>query len=285
MDAGGAQHGRGITCPGACGRTRHGVRPSRAVLSIPKPMPPRRRAISVLSRTVTRKPGAPGSTRSNRENHRAGRAGMFPAEPVVPAACFCLRRRAMGAAGSRPSLRLSGFRGAIDTHSSGVVRREDAASCLSMPWSIRSTQHRGLMVRDTPSRASMVWQASARGAPHHEDRAPKSTRHMGHDPRTHGEGLGSSFGEQCLGFRRALTPHPEEPAFGRASRRMATSTGRAMPSSPIAPAARRSSAPGGDCGPARPWCASRTRRYCRACRRAWPRPAGRCERRANRCSC
>ncbi len=37
----------------------------------------------------------------------------------------------MGAAGSRPSLRLSTFRGAIDMHSSGVIRRENAPSYLA----------------------------------------------------------------------------------------------------------------------------------------------------------
>src|SRR4051812_18626624 len=56
------------------------------------------------------KPGAPGRPRSNRKTIAQGRPECS-AEPVVPAACIFFCRRAMGAARTRPSLRLSLFGG------------------------------------------------------------------------------------------------------------------------------------------------------------------------------
>jgi hypothetical protein len=81
--AGGAvrgRHGRRAVDAMAAQRIlRRRTLASRTVKSrgpgIPTLMPPRWRAQSASSCTVTRKPGAPGSTRSSREDHRAGNAG------------------------------------------------------------------------------------------------------------------------------------------------------------------------------------------------------------------
>jgi hypothetical protein len=89
------------------------------------------------SMTVTRRIRRRGERGVNRKTIRAGRAGVIPVEPVVPTPVLLVAREAMGAIGTRLSLRPLISHGADDEANLGrIARREGevmSASAIIVP--------------------------------------------------------------------------------------------------------------------------------------------------------
>jgi len=181
----------------ACGRTCHGVRPSRVVLA---------------SRCRCPRGGARERLVAHGDQ-KARRTGEHAKQPLRPSAqggpgcpsrtCGTCRLHFFLQAGHGGG-RLPAFpaplcfQGADEVQSSGVIRRENAVFCLAgaIAHDVDERRHAGLMVRDAPPSRPNAWRAWVHGAPHHE-----GIEHGGLD-------------EESLGFHHTFSPRPEEPAAG-----------------------------------------------------------------------